>query len=75
MHLLNANSFMQLFFKADKNFNPCIVLRLLDLHITHITSNRYGESMIGFEIGKKEDRKGNGDMTTLADFLKVRRLN
>ena len=36
-----------------------------------VFSNSFGEEIVDLEIGKKENRTGNTDRTTLGDFLKV----
>jgi len=47
----------------------------VDLHVVHITSKSFGKAEITYEIGKKENRDGDGDITTMEDFLKVHTLN
>jgi len=37
----------------------------------YVTSKTFGDLTIGFEIGKKEDREGNGSSSTFGEFLKV----
>jgi len=36
-----------------------------------LRSKSFGEAVITYEIGKKEDRNGDGNITTMGDFLKV----
>jgi len=36
-----------------------------------VASTTFGNLTIGFENGKKEDRKGNSGSSTLGEFLKV----
>ena len=35
------------------------------------SSKTFGNLKIGYEIGKKEDRMGNGSSSTFGEFLKV----
>jgi len=37
----------------------------------YATSKTFGDAQIGYEIGKKEDRKGDGGASTLGEFLRV----
>jgi len=48
-----------------------LIQLLLVKHCLYVTSKTFGDSTIGFEIGKKEDRQGNGSSSTFGEFLKV----
>ena len=46
-------------------------LCLIQCGFIFIPSDLCGDALVGYEIGKKEDRGGGGNFTTMADFLKV----